>query len=706
MGHGLGVGSDGSGEGSALGSGVGVGGSSLLGESSHLVRGVLHGDLEVVLGNLGGGVDSVGHLLLELLAGLSVLGSELLDRLVGLGAEGRDLGLELVVGEPLHVLVHLVATLLDELSTGLTSLDGLVDGVLEFVEVVSLKSAEGSTTLLVLDGVVRDDTGEVLDLLVGLLVVLLHDLTEGVDLALELLLGLADLVHGIKAGTTGVGLKLGVLLGTHVGLLLESTPRLSGLLLELVLGVSAVLGELLADAGEGSVELKGHGVELVVGVLVVLGDGGSELSILLQVLLVALVAKLHHAGHLSVHVSVHLSLGGLVGADDASGLVNVVVDLHHLLLHLGAEGEEADLKAHGGLRDLGLSLGTGTGDVGNGLSVTLVLEGLLGVEGGLETHGGLTEGHVHLVTVAGHLGVHVSELSRGRGNKAGNLVGSVGTGGLVLVGELGGKTAVGGLLVLGEGVDSVGPLLLHTLEVLLGTLLVGDDLSGVSGNVLVHLVNLSVGGGSPRSSGLLPASGGEVQALGSTVAVPLDETHRLGVALEVALVAAVGQGSSASELALGAVHGTVEVIAGNLGVHRHLVEHLLLEGVAGSRVEGEVTGHLGTDRRDVGPAVGHLIADLLLNVVEVVHQAHAAIRGLSVDLASLEHISAANAGASIDTLHDLVHVLIAGIGGDVHHGAADGKAAQKRKSDARVGHLLLRRLGVHPFRWNVEEPPC
>merc|ERR1719183_2320233 len=320
LGHGLGVGSDGSGEGSTLGSGVGVGGSSLLGESSHLVR------------------------------------------LVGLGAEGRDLRLELMVGEPPHVGVHLVATLLDELGTGLASLDGLVDGVLELVEVVSLESAEGSTTLLVLD---------------GLLVVLLHDLTELVDPVLELILGLADCVHGIEAGTTGVGLKLGVLLGTHVGLLLESTPDLAGLLLEPVLGVSAVLGELLADAGEGSVEAESHGVDLVVGVLVVLGDGGLELSIRLEVLLVALVAELHHAGHLSVHVGVHLSLGGLVGADDASGLVNVVVGLGHLLLHLGGEGEEADLEAHSGLGDLGLSLGTGTSDVGNSLSVTLVLEGLL-----------------------------------------------------------------------------------------------------------------------------------------------------------------------------------------------------------------------------------------------------------------------------------------------------------------------------------------
>merc|ERR1719183_96790 len=377
LGDSLGVGSDGIGEGLALGSGLGMGGIGLLAEGGHLLGGVLHGDLEVALGNLGGGVDGVHHLLLELLAGLSVLGSELLDRLVGLVAESGDLLLELVVGEPLHVLVHLLATLLDELSALLTLLDGLVDGVLELLKVLVLKSAEGSTTLGRLDGVLVHDTGEVLDLLVGLLVVRLHDLTEAGDLVLELLLGLADGVHGIEAGTTGVSRKLGVLLGTHVGLLLESTPDLAGLLLELLLGVSAVLGELLADAGEGSVEAESHGVDLVVGVLVVLGDGGLELSIRLEVLLVALVAELHHAGHLSVHVGVHLSLGGLVGADDASGLVNVVVHLHHLLLHLGAEGEEADLEAHGGLSDLGSSLGTGTSDVGNSLSVTLVLEGLL-----------------------------------------------------------------------------------------------------------------------------------------------------------------------------------------------------------------------------------------------------------------------------------------------------------------------------------------
>merc|ERR1719247_1607930 len=312
LGDSLGVGSDGIGEGLALGSGLGMGGIGLLAEGGHLLGGVLHGDLEVALGNLGGGVDSVHHLLLELLAGGGVLGSELLDRLVGLVAKRGDLLLELVVGEPLHVLVHLLATLLDELSTLLALLDGLVDGVLELLKVLVLKSAEGSTTLGRLDGVVLHDTGEVLDLLVGLLVVGLHDLTEAGDLVLELLLGLADCVHGIEAGTTGVGRKLGVLLGTHVGLLLESTPDLAGLLLELLLGVSAVLGELLADAGEGSVELKGHGVELVVGVLVVLGDGGSELSILLQVLLVALVAELHHAGHLSVHVGFTLAWAALL----------------------------------------------------------------------------------------------------------------------------------------------------------------------------------------------------------------------------------------------------------------------------------------------------------------------------------------------------------------------------------------------------------
>jgi len=172
--------------------------------------------------------------------------------------------------------------------------------------------------------------------------------------------------------------------------------------------------------------------------------------------------------------------------------------------------------------------------------------------------------------------------------------------------------------------------------------------------------------------------------------------HSLLVTLLGALEATVGKGSGASKLPLGAVHGTVEVIAGKLGVLTHLFEHLLLESVAGSLVEGEVAGHLGADRRDVGPAVGHLVGDLLLNIVEVVHEAHAAIRGLGVDLAGLEHVSAANRAAGVNTLHDLVDELVTAVRSDVHHGAAHGKATKEGKCDAGM-RLLLRSLGVHPW---------
>merc|ERR1719478_1785944 len=154
------------------------------------------------------------------------------------------------------------------------------------------------------------------------------------------------------------------------------------------------------------------------------------------------------------------------------------------------------------------------------------------------------------------------------------------------------------------------------------------------------------------------------------------------------------QGSGASELPLGAVHGTVEVIAGDLGVLRHLLQHLLLELGASSSVESEVAGHLGAHRRDVGLAVGHLVGDLLLHVVEVIHETHAAIGGLRVDLTGLEHVSGPHRGASVHAaLHNLVNELITAIGGDVHHGAAHGKPAEERERSAR--RLLLRGLGVH-----------
>merc|ERR1719506_2725003 len=177
------------------GSGLGLGSLSL--EGSHLLGGVLHGEVEVGLGHLGGGLDGVDHLLLELLASRGVGEGELLDGGGGLLAEVVDLSLELVLSEPAHVSVHLVAVLLDELGASLALLDGVSDGGLELLLVGLLESTELTATLAGLLGVLIDDAGEVLDLLVSLGVVRSHHSSEVVNLTLELLLGLADGVEGI-----------------------------------------------------------------------------------------------------------------------------------------------------------------------------------------------------------------------------------------------------------------------------------------------------------------------------------------------------------------------------------------------------------------------------------------------------------------------------------------------------------------------------
>merc|ERR1712159_600119 len=501
--------------------------------------------------------------------------------------------------------------------------------------------------------------------------------------------------QAVPLHATSGSCHLGVLLILHLLVGEKLGPHSTGLGLELVLSVLAVLGELLADSGEGLVELESHLVELIVGGLLVLGNKVLELSIVLEVLDVTVVSELHHAGHLSVHVGVHLSLLGSIGADDTSGLVDTGVHLGNLLLHGGGEGKELNLELGGGSICPLLGLLLGSGDVGHGLGVTLVLKRLLGVEGGLEAHGGALEGHVNLLTVLGHLGLDILELSRGGGNKTLDLVGSPCTGSLVLGSELLGELAAGSLGVLTELHHLVVPASHGGLEVLAGLLGVLLDLGSVGGNVLVHAVNASIGGGCPSSGGLLPAIDSKLEVLGGLALVVVDKLVGALVATKGGLVATVGKVGLLDETLLGAGHSVVEVIAGLLGVLRHLVQHVPLELGAGGSVEGKVTGHLGTDRCDVGLTVGNLITDLLLNIVEVVHQAHAAVRGLSVDLASLEHVSAANAGANIHcggtvALDDLVHVLIASIGGDVHHGAADGKPAKERECHARVGHLLSR----------------
>merc|ERR1719230_588538 len=141
---------------------------------------------------------------------------------------------------------------------------GLADGMLQLVLVGLLHGSELLATTLGLGGLLIDNTRQVLDLGIGLLVVLDHHSSELVNLLLELGLGLADGIHGIELHAASGSGHLGVLLGLHVLVLLHLGPHGGGTSLELVLGVLAVLGKLVTHGSESLVELKSHFVHLLV----------------------------------------------------------------------------------------------------------------------------------------------------------------------------------------------------------------------------------------------------------------------------------------------------------------------------------------------------------------------------------------------------------------------------------------------------------
>merc|ERR1712054_374857 len=498
-------------------------------EGLHLLHTIADGNLQVTLGDIGGRADGVEHLLLHLSASALGLQGECLNGGVGLVAQLGDLSVELVVQEPAGVLVHLGTTLLNELGALLTLENSVMDGVVELILVGLLKGGNLFAALSRLGSVGLDDTSEVLDLLVGLGIVLANNDTELVDLVAEHGLGLADSVHGIEAHATGGSSHGSVLLGLHSLVLPESGPDTRGGLTETVLGVLAVLGELLADRGKGRVELHGHAVQAVVGRSLVLVDQLLELDIVVEVLLVTLVAKLDHAGHLSIHIGIHLGLGGTVGADNTGSVVNPGVHLGHLLLHSGRELEEADLELGLGSSDLLGSIGAGSGDVAHSLGIALGLESLLGVEGSLKAHGGLLECHINLVTVLSHLGLDIVELSSGGGNEGLDLVVGPSTGSLILRSELGRKTAAGGLRVTTEVLDLVVPRVHGILKVLASLLGVLLNLGSVGSDVLVHAVDASVGGRGPGRGSSLPALHSHAQVVGCLTAAVVG--HRDGATI-------------------------------------------------------------------------------------------------------------------------------------------------------------------------------
>merc|ERR1711924_166699 len=213
---------------------------------------------------------------------------------------------------------------------------------------------------------------------------------------------------------------------------------------------------------------------------------------------------------------------------------------------------------------------------------------------------------------------------------------------------------------LGDFVAPVGHGVLEVLADLLGILL---DLSSIGSHMLVHAVDLRVGLGRPRAGGTLPGVHSKTEVVSLLFAVGVDHAEGLVITSLGTGLTAVGKVGLLGEPLLGLLHSAVQVVAALLGVHSHVVKHLPAETGTSGSIESEVTSHLGTDSCNVSLPVGNFVADLLLDVVEVVDQAHAAIGGLGIDLSGLEHISAADRGTGVVTVDGLVHVLIAGIGG-------------------------------------------
>merc|ERR1711959_362290 len=289
---------------------------------------------------------------------------------------------------------------------------------------------------------------------------------------------------------------------------------------------------------------------------------------------------------------------------------------------------------------MGLGLGLSRGDVLDRLGELRVTQSLLGVERGGHAGGGRLEEGIGMRTVSGHLGANATEVCSSRGNDDLELVVSPLANSLILGCELGtelGPTllgllaGVGGLLI--EDVHSL-------LESLAGYLRVLLNLGSVGSNMLVGLVDPSIHLGLEGSHGTLLGSdlGGKV--LGGLRLVGSDNLADLLRARNVRSVAHVGELGSSSELSLGATHRDIEVLLGFLGVGSHLGKEELLQLLTSSHVESEVTCHLGAHCSDIALASGFLGSNFLLDVIQVVRQAHAAVRSVGEDGAGLLHVSA------------------------------------------------------------------
>merc|ERR1719502_2042392 len=658
--------------------GIGLGGGSLLGLSvGELLLHGLDGVGEVRLGLLGSSTHSEEHLLLHGSTGLLGLETQALDLTLGPVGQLGDLRGDTHVEGSLGLGVHVLQLLLGSHHAGLTLVDGITDRLVQLGLVGGHDGSKVLATLLALDSIGTHDASEVVNLLLELLVV--GD-NGGVKLAQtvgEVGLSLAEGVLEVHLGNSG-------LLGQHLG----------------------CVGAVLLHGGADSIELGGelgrHGSEASIGGSLVLVDQVLQVLVLLEVLGIAIVADLHHALHLSLNIGVNLSLCQPVLLHNTRELGDAGIGLSDLLVDSSTELQDLALELGGcGIHTV-LGLLLGSSDVGDSLLEALVVQRSESVHGSSHLGGGSLEGSIGVSAVLSHLGADTIEVSSSLGHDNLQLVVSHLPDCLILIlqllGELGAPS-----LSLGSSVGHlVVELVDRRLEGLAGSLSVLLNLSSVDGNILLGIVDAGVHGRLQSSHGLLLSLHLSLQLLRSLLLVGADHlTKGLGASL-VGLVALVSQRSSCGKLSLHEGHGLVQIVLSLLGIHSHLVEECLLHLGASGLVKGEVTCHLSTHCGDIALASSLLGSDLLLDIREIVDKAHAAVRSIGEDGARLLHILRIHRGRALcrtfgvcleaQGIHgrqDSLAVSGIAISCDVHHRAADSKAAQERKGDTRAGHLLV-----------------
>merc|ERR1712159_633486 len=395
---------------------------------------------------------------------------------------------------------------------------GLLVHVLEHLLVRGHEDSEIVATLGVLHGVLANDTSQLVELLLELLVVL-DDVGVKVGHALgEVVLGLTETIGDVETSITGL---LGeVAIHLHLGPLALGDSRVQGssLLGEHASGMGTVLLHGSANLVELSSVVVGHGPETAVVGSLVRVDEALELGILLKVLLVTLVTDADHAVHLGTHIGVDLSLSELVLVDNTGQLCDASVGLGNLLLHSGTERANADTEVSTGPGDTHGSLLAGVLDTLDVLRETLVVQSLGGVEGRSHARGGSLKSEIGVVTITLHLGANTTELGSGLSHD--DLEPVVGL--LVELGHSSGKS-------------------------LLGSNGVGLDLGSALGNGLVGLLDASIDGRGISSRGTLLGEHLDMQCMSSMTLVSGNLGTDLGRFLNVSTVTCVLKSGSLVE---------------------------------------------------------------------------------------------------------------------------------------------------------------